>query len=324
MARTPSPAGDARQRVRPRRLRRVPERELPASLGETLRQARRARGVTLDDAARATRIPHKYLLALEDDEPQALPGGVYGRGVLRAYARYLEIDPEPLLEYLRPARPRDERESIRPVGLLAAGRPRLPWGGLLRACGALAALALLVYLYGQYVAFSDSLRAPERPAARDTLGLPEPLVAPWTPLPRTIPTPALFAAGAPTEPVETGEPAEAPAGATPNSPTAPAPAASPTVLAAAGRAAPPTATLPPAAVTVEAQVVERSWLQVWSDGRQVFADTLLAGQTRTFTANDRLQMRVSNAGGVQVVVNGEPQGRLGAAGQAIEVTWGRR
>jgi hypothetical protein len=87
----------------------------------------------------------------------------------------------------------------------------------------------------------------------------------------------------------------------------------------------PTATpTPRAAVTVEARVVEPSWLQVWADGRQVFAATVPAGNTRAFTANDTLQMRVSNAGGVQVTVNGEPQGRLGASGQAVDITWGRR
>jgi cytoskeleton protein RodZ len=77
-------------------------------------------------------------------------------------------------------------------------------------------------------------------------------------------------------------------------------------------------------VAVEARDVERSWVQVWSDGRQVFAETVAPGTTRTFTANDSLQMRVGNAGGVQVVVNGEPQGRLGASGQAVDVSWGRR
>jgi hypothetical protein len=65
-------------------------------------------------------------------------------------------------------------------------------------------------------------------------------------------------------------------------------------------------------------------VQVWSDGRQAFADTVAPGTNRTFTANERLQMRVSNAGGVQVVVNGEPQGRLGTPGQPLDVTWGRR
>ena len=66
-------------------------------------------------------------------------------------------------------------------------------------------------------------------------------------------------------------------------------------------------------------MVERSWLQVWADGRQVFAEMVAPGTTRVFTANDTLQMRVSNAGGVQVTVNGEPQGRLGASGQAVDV-----
>jgi len=125
------------------------------------------------------------------------------------------------------------------------------------------------------------------------------------------------AAEAPADAPDAPEPAETPG---PGTPTAPLP---PT----ATPAPPPSPTpspLPRAAVVVEARVTERCYLQVWSDGQQVFADTVEPGNSRTFTANDRLQMRVSNAGAVQVLVNGEPQGRLGTPGQAIDVTWGRR
>jgi hypothetical protein len=70
-------------------------------------------------------------------------------------------------------------------------------------------------------------------------------------------------------------------------------------------------------------MVERSWLQVWADNRPVFAENAPAGTTRTFTADEAIRMRVGNAGGVDVTVNGDHQGRLGSAGQALEVSWGR-
>jgi cytoskeletal protein RodZ len=324
----------------PARLRRPPEREAAPTFGETLRQTRCGRRLTLEDAERETRIPQKYLGALEDQDYGALPSSVYARGVLRSYATYLELEPEPLLDQFRPPRAREERSTIRPaLPLGGAGNP-ISWSLVIGLLAIVGTVALTMYLYGQYVALSDSLQVPERPDNRG-LDIPEPLVAPWTPLPRILPTPLVVAAPAAAEEAppadaapETPDPTAAPpapAGGNAATPPAPAggnaatpaatpsPAATPTVVPT-----PSPSPRPSAAVTVEARAVERAYMQVWADGRQVFAENVAPGTARTFTANDSLQMRVSNAGGVQVVVNGEAQGRLGASGQAVDVTWGRR
>lgn len=313
MARSVS-GNSSRSRFGGRRFRRPPEGEPTGpGFGEALRQARRARELSLEDAERETRIPLKYLAALEDQEYGPLPTLVYARGVLRAYATFLDLDPEPLLEQFRPPRAREERNLIRPAMSLAGAGSAISWsalGSVLLVVAVLLGVAALgVYLYGQYVALSDTMQAPEPRAARGGLDVPEPLVAPWTPLPRPTPSPL-------PEPTAV---VEEPAGAVAEGPTA-----GPGTPAATPSAAPAATARPSAAVAVEARVVERSWVQVWSDGRQVFAETVAPGTTRTFTANDSLQMRVGNAGGVQVVVNGEPQGRLGASGQAVDVSWGRR
>lgn len=68
-------------------------------LGETLRRARSARNITLEDAERVTRIPRKYLEALELENFGILPAPVYARGFLRSYAGYLGIDPNDLLPF---------------------------------------------------------------------------------------------------------------------------------------------------------------------------------------------------------------------------------
>lgn len=68
-------------------------------LGETLRRARLAKGITLEDAERVTRIPHKYLEALEQENFGILPAPVYARGFLRSYAGYLGLDPGELLPF---------------------------------------------------------------------------------------------------------------------------------------------------------------------------------------------------------------------------------
>jgi transcriptional regulator with XRE-family HTH domain len=68
-------------------------------LGDTLQRARQARGITLEDAARATRIPRRYLEALEQENFTILPAPVYARGFLRSYSGYLGLDPGELLPF---------------------------------------------------------------------------------------------------------------------------------------------------------------------------------------------------------------------------------
>lgn len=72
-----------------------------SGLGKTLQEARRRRGLTLDDAERETRIRKRQLLALEQEDFAALPQPVYALGFLRLYARYLDLDPQPLVSDYR-------------------------------------------------------------------------------------------------------------------------------------------------------------------------------------------------------------------------------
>lgn len=62
-----------------------------------LQRARQARGVTLEEVERDTRISRRYLAALENEDFGLLPAPVYARGFLRTYARYLGIEPAALL-----------------------------------------------------------------------------------------------------------------------------------------------------------------------------------------------------------------------------------
>jgi len=68
-------------------------------LGETLRRARLERGITFEDAERVTRIPRKYLEALETENYGILPAPVFARGFLRSYSGYLGLDPGELLPF---------------------------------------------------------------------------------------------------------------------------------------------------------------------------------------------------------------------------------
>src|ERR1051326_195841 len=76
-------------------------------LGETLRQARLDKGVSLADAARETRIRRSYLEALEAEDLQALPPVVYTRGFLKTYAEYLGLSGEAMVDLYQPTARRE-------------------------------------------------------------------------------------------------------------------------------------------------------------------------------------------------------------------------
>ena len=65
---------------------------MAASLGEKLREAREARGYTLREVADQTRISVRYLESMEADDYKDLPGGVFNKGFIKSYARFVGVD----------------------------------------------------------------------------------------------------------------------------------------------------------------------------------------------------------------------------------------
>ena len=67
-------------------------------VGKELYETRKRQGKTLLEVEKATKIPSKYIQALENEQFELLPGGVYTKGFIRIYANYLGLDPYPLVE----------------------------------------------------------------------------------------------------------------------------------------------------------------------------------------------------------------------------------
>ncbi len=91
-----------------------------SSFGETLRRERELRQITLREISEATKISLRYLEALERNDFRHLPGGVFNKGFIRAYAQYIGVDAEAMvtayLEEESRQRLHDEeqqRESLR-------------------------------------------------------------------------------------------------------------------------------------------------------------------------------------------------------------------
>lgn len=99
-------------------------------IGRSLREARTRRGLDLAQIERDTHIRGKYIVALEDEEFDRLPGPAYAKGFLRTYADYLGLDSQQFIdeynsrftpeEHLAPPQLVKIRKRRRPETLLLA------------------------------------------------------------------------------------------------------------------------------------------------------------------------------------------------------------
>jgi cytoskeletal protein RodZ len=113
------------------------------TFGDRLKREREMRGVSLDEISAATRISTRFLTALENEEWQHLPGGVFNRGFIRAVARFLGLDEEDMVaEYANST----SGLSQAAAGAQATGAPRkiLPW---------VAAIVVLALAAGGWLGF---------------------------------------------------------------------------------------------------------------------------------------------------------------------------
>lgn len=85
------------------------------SFGETLRRERELRQISLREISESTKINLRYLDALERDDFRHLPGGVFNKGFVRAFAQFIGVDPESMVNaYLDEERRQRERLAPRP------------------------------------------------------------------------------------------------------------------------------------------------------------------------------------------------------------------
>ena len=83
--------------------------------GEILRKAREARGESLGDVAQILKLSSHQIDALESGRFNVLPGATFVRGFLRNYARYLGVDPEPLLAEIKDRIPVPAAAPVAPI-----------------------------------------------------------------------------------------------------------------------------------------------------------------------------------------------------------------
>lgn len=155
---------------------------MATGIGETLVAARRQQGVALSDAAAETRVRESYLAALEEEDFGALGGDVYVKGFLRSYARFLRLDPEPLIAAYRTnfERHNDDMAGLaqQPVAPLPTERSPALIVGIGMAVIAVVVLALIGLLNDRGEPESQTLAPEPVPTATQPGGATDDAVAP--------------------------------------------------------------------------------------------------------------------------------------------------
>src|SRR5215475_6603420 len=140
------------------------------TFGERLKRERELREVSLEEISKGTRIAERFLEALENEQWNKLPAGVFGRGFVRSIARYLGLSEENLLaeydlargESANPPSPRPEERIPSPPKWIPAV-----------AALAIAVLLAALILGGRYAWKAyQAHRAQRRSSA--LVGLPSP------------------------------------------------------------------------------------------------------------------------------------------------------
>ena len=255
-------------------------------IGRVLERARKDRGLSLEEAEKATKIRRRYLEGLEQDDYTMLPDAVYARGFLKTYANFLGLDGAALsqelrtrrkprrergLSYAAPRKSEFERPIISPGGVPGADKRKVPTATIVAVAVAALVIAALVgalYFVGVRASGAGETGETERIAAR-----------------------------AEPQPEGAGEGNKAQGDGTKDGAT----------------------DRRTGALTVGIEVGETpAWIRVRSDSETVFEEVAPPGFSRTFEARRVVGIRAGDAGAVSVEVNGQDVGTLGEPGQVLE------
>jgi len=329
------------------------------SFGEKLRLEREKRKISLEQISSSTKIGTRMLQALEDDKFGQLPGGIFNKGFVRAYARVVGLDEDQTVaDYLqasgeaprpelltRDGSPRDPaaeetasrnaaarntaaRQEENRIRLLEAtsdepSRP-LPWG-VFAVVLLIIALALSLWSHRR----REQERLAQHPAAK-TAEQSAPAV-PQNEVPAESATPPVNSAAqtnSPSGSLPTGAAgsAIAPSSSPTEKPAPAAPQITPKTDQAPAQSSPPLTQSSSPLSSGEFQVLiharEQSWVSVSIDGKFTGSELLEPGSDRTFHARNRVFVKAGNSGALDFQLDGKKLDIKGDYGEVKSVTIG--
>jgi len=288
-----------------------------ASFGMRLKQEREKQSITLDDISLSTKISTRMLRALEEERLDQLPGGIFNKGFIRAYARCVGMDEDQAIaDYLAattvtPPGKKSENDdqppildppSSRDVNTAAA---RIPWGTF--------AVTLLILALG-FAAWGFYSRQSQKATPTSAVPATTPPEAASTPVAETSPSPndsavatdAAAGQSQPTVPPSTGsEPGSTPA-------------ANPLVSIPEQA---PSPDLRPGRFVVLIKAREDSWLSVSVDGEVSTQGTLTAPAEKSIRATKEITIKAGNIGALDFAFNGNKLPAQGDFGEVKTLTF---
>lgn len=292
-------------------------------IGQQLRQRREILGLSLEEIEAHTHVRMHYLQALEEGELDLLPSSVQGRGMLKNYANFLGMDPDPLLlgfadglqaRFLasQPQRIQAQRSQPSPQPPAAPIRPastthRVSMGELL--WGATLLLVLIGFVgWGAFKVFA--IRSTEAkkivptppPIADVLLSTPTGVVLLASSSPTLTPTQSILPTITPLIPDVTTQ-VDVTGDATPD-------------LLLNDLLSSPAAEI--GKIHVNIAVRQRAWMRVTVDGQVAFEGRVLPGSAYPFSGEDRIEVVTGNGSGLQVYYNQQDLGPLGFAGEVVD------
>ncbi len=252
-----------------------------SGFGESLKRERELRGVSRDEVCAATRISAHFLEALEDERWEVLPGGIFNRGFLRAVARFWGLDEDDLIAQYDLAINEQHSYIQAPVNLNLAEKSPKPAAGRFVLLGTLCAVALLGMGWLGWRWRHQSFQQ----AANEGKPVRSVLAVPSQPRANPLGASLQSAAG------------EASAAATPGS------------TRSEGQG-----------LELKIEAGKETAVSVSADGSQVFQGSMIAGQSRTFTARDAIDISAKDGGALLLELNGQTLAPLGPPGQPGSVT----
>jgi len=130
------------------------------SIGSLLKDAREAKGYTIEQVARDTNIAKRYLQAMEMEDTSVFPGETYFIGFLRNYSDFLGLDPEKLIGLFRNLKIQEQQPPMEELLV----KPRKPWIPVVLLLVVLVAAAVAVWIFFGDQIFGESGEKESLPA----------------------------------------------------------------------------------------------------------------------------------------------------------------
>lgn len=283
------------------------------NFGERLKRERELRGKSLEEIAASTKIGTRSLQALEDENFEKLPGGIFNKGFVRSYARFLGLDEEELVSSYKEAEVSKQKQQMEKIQaaseMIAAEQPetRAPVWLPFVVIVALAVMALLGWRF--WLSHHSGESWPERTTAAPAETYTRKPTTGASAIPSAAKSSRSSSEGSPGDQEQLGS------GVVPQGRREPAAQAAgkrlEKITEESHSAVTDFANFATEAVRVEIAATQACWISVTADGKSVTETVLKAGEKKSVQGKQLVIVRLGNAAGVRVSMNGKELPSLG-------------